>query len=267
MAEQRIQKVLSDQGVCSRRAAEKLIDEGRVKGNGHPVTLGDKMDPDFDKVSIDGKSVRIVRKRQYTYLMLNKPRGYITTASDERGRKTVMDLLTGVDRRVYPIGRLDKDSEGLLLRTDDGAFANLLTHPSGGVGKLYRVTVRPRATEEQVVKMSSGVVLDDGTKTMPCAINVVTDEPGVYETDLVGIRIENELVCVHKADNQYGTFLGFEPLMFVPIATSPILPGVLDQDEIAWLNDYHRQVFAKLAPHLNDEERSWLAEKCAAIGC
>ena len=96
---------------------------------------------------------------------------------------------------------------------------------------------------------------------------VVTDEPGVYETDLVGIRIENELVCVHKADNQYGTFLGFEPLMFVPIATSPILPGELDKDEIAWLNDYHRQVFAKLAPHLNDEERSWLAEKCAAIGC
>ena len=171
MAEQRIQKVLSDQGVCSRRAAEKLIDEGRVKVNGHPVTLGDKMDPDFDKVSIDGKSVRIVRKRQYTYLMLNKPRGYITTASDERGRKTVMDLLTGVDRRVYPIGRLDKDSEGLLLLTDDGAFANLLTHPSGGVGKLYRVTVRPRATEEQVVKMSSGVVLDDGVKTQlrdPC---------------------------------------------------------------------------------------------------
>ena len=167
MAEQRIQKVLSDQGVCSRRAAEKLIDEGRVKVNGHPVTLGDKMDPDFDKVSIDGKSVRIVRKRQYTYLMLNKPRGYITTASDERGRKTVMDLLTGVDRRVYPIGRLDKDSEGLLLLTDDGAFANLLTHPSGGVGKLYRVTVRPRATEEQVVKMSSGVVLDDGVKTQP----------------------------------------------------------------------------------------------------
>ena len=178
MAEQRIQKVLSDQGVCSRRAAEKLIDEGRVKVNGHPVTLGDKMDPDFDKVSIDGKSVRIVRKRQYTYLMLNKPRGYITTASDERGRKTVMDLLTGVDRRVYPIGRLDKDSEGLLLLTDDGAFANLLTHPSGGVGKLYRVTVRPRATEEQVVKMSSGVVLDDGAKTQPAVIHVVVDEPG-----------------------------------------------------------------------------------------
>lgn len=178
MAQQRIQKVLSDQGVCSRRAAEKLIDEGRVKVNGHPVTLGDKMDPDFDKVSIDGKNVRVVRKRQYIYLMLNKPRGYLTTASDERGRKTVMDLLTGLDRRVYPVGRLDKDSEGLLLLTDDGAFANLLTHPSGGVGKLYRVTVRPRATEEQVVQMASGVVLDDGVKTRPAVIHVVTDEPG-----------------------------------------------------------------------------------------
>ena len=177
MAEQRIQKVLSDQGYCSRRAAEQLIEEGRVKVNGHPVRLGDKMDPDYDKVSVDGKNLRIVRKRQYIYLMLHKPRGYITTASDERGRKTVMDLLTGVDRRVYPVGRLDKDSEGLLLLTDDGAFANLLTHPSGGVGKLYRVTVHPRATEQQIVQMSSGVVLDDGVRTAPCVIHVVTDEP------------------------------------------------------------------------------------------
>ena len=177
MAEQRIQKVLSDQGYCSRRAAEQLIAEGRVKVNGHPVGLGDKMDPDYDKVSVDGKTLRIVRKRQYIYLMLHKPRGYITTASDERGRKTVMDLLTGIDRRVYPVGRLDKDSEGLLLLTDDGAFANLLTHPSGGVSKLYRVTVHPRATEQQIVQMSSGVVLDDGVRTAPCVIHVAADEP------------------------------------------------------------------------------------------
>lgn len=178
MAQQRIQKVLSDQGVCSRRAAEQLIQAGRVKVNGHPVKLGDKMDPDFDKVSVDGKNIRVVRKRQYIYLMLHKPRGYITTASDELGRKTVMDLVADVGRRVYPVGRLDKDSEGLLLMTDDGAFANLLTHPSGGVGKLYRVTVRPRATEDQIVKMASGVVLDDGVKTQPAVIHVVTDEPG-----------------------------------------------------------------------------------------
>ena len=178
MAEQRIQKVLSDQGICSRRAAERMIAEGRVKVNGRPVSLGDKMDPDFDKVSIDGKNQRIVRKRKYIYIMLHKPRGYITTASDERGRKTVMDLVSDVPAMLRPVGRLDKDSEGLLLMTDDGAFINLLTHPSGGVGKLYRVTVRPRATEEQIVRMSSGVVLDDGVKTAPAVIHVAADEPG-----------------------------------------------------------------------------------------
>ena len=173
MAEQRVQKVLADQGICSRREAERLIAAGKVKVNGHPVGLGDKMDPDYDKVAIDGQTVRIVRKRQYTYIMLHKPRGFLTTRSDDRGRKTVMDLVSDVPAMLRPVGRLDKDSEGLLLMTDDGAFINLLTHPSGGVGKLYRVTVNPRATEEQIIQMSSGVVLDDGVKTQPCVIHVV----------------------------------------------------------------------------------------------
>ena len=153
MAEQRIQKVLADQGICSRREAERLIAAGKVKVNGHPVTLGDKMDPDYDKVMIDGQTQRIVRKRQYTYIMLHKPRGYLTTRSDDRGRKTVMDLVSDVPAMLRPVGRLDKDSEGLLLMTDDGAFINMLTHPSGGVGKLYRVTVNPRATEQQIIEM------------------------------------------------------------------------------------------------------------------
>ena len=96
---------------------------------------------------------------------------------------------------------------------------------------------------------------------------IVTDEPVVYEAGEVGIRIENEIECYHKADNQYGTFLAFRPLTFVPIATSPIVPGVLDKEQVAWLNDYHRKVFEQLAPRLNEDERAWLAEKCAAIGC
>ena len=96
---------------------------------------------------------------------------------------------------------------------------------------------------------------------------IVTDEPGVYEAGEVGIRIENEIECYHKADNQYGTFLAFRPLTFVPIATSPIVPGVLDKEQVAWLNDYHRKVFEQLAPCLTEDERAWLAEKCAAIGC
>ena len=96
---------------------------------------------------------------------------------------------------------------------------------------------------------------------------IVTDEPGVYEAGEVGIRIENEIECYHKADNQYGTFLAFRPITFVPIATSPIVPGVLDKEQVAWLNDYHRKVFEQLAPRLTEDERAWLAEKCTAIGC
>ena len=161
MAEERIQKIMSEQGLCSRRAAEQIIAEGRVKVNGHPVKVGDKMDPNRDVLHVDDERIYIQKNQQLYYLALYKPRGYVTTASDELGRKTVMELVSDIPARLYPVGRLDKDSEGLLLMTNDGAFAQAVTHPSGGISKLYR-----------------GVVLDDGTKTMPCAINVVTDEPG-----------------------------------------------------------------------------------------
>ena len=130
------------------------------------------MDPNRDVLHVDDERIYIQKNQQLYYLALYKPRGYVTTASDELGRKTVMELVSDIP------ARLDKDSEGLLLMTNDGAFAQAVTHPSGGISKLYRVTVQPRADEAQLLKMSSGVVLDDGTKTMPCAINVVTDEPG-----------------------------------------------------------------------------------------
>ena len=178
MAEERIQKIMAEQGLCSRRAAEQIIAEGRVKVNGHPVKVGDKMDPNRDVLHVDDERIYIRKDQQMYYLALYKPRGYVTTASDELGRKTVMELVSDIPARLYPVGRLDKDSEGLLLMTDDGAFINMLTHPSGGVGKLYRVTVNPRATEQQIIEMSSGVVLDDGVKTKPCVIHVVVDEPG-----------------------------------------------------------------------------------------
>lgn len=177
MALERIQKVMAEQGLCSRRAAEQIILEGRVKLNGHPVRLGDKMDVNRDSLMIDNERVRLVKKQEYHYLMLHKPRGYVTTTSDERGRRTVMDLLADYPVRVFPVGRLDKDSEGLLLLTNDGAFANLMMHPSHGVSKLYRVTVHPRADESQVVALSKGVLLDDGTVTQPAVVNVVVDEP------------------------------------------------------------------------------------------
>lgn len=177
MRDTRIQKVLAEQGVCSRRAAEQLIREGRVKLNGRPVALGDKMDTRADQLSVDGQRVNVPKKAEKVYYMMYKPRGYITTTSDERGRRTVMDLIADAPVRVYPVGRLDKDSEGLLLLTNDGDFANLLMHPSHGVSKLYRVTVRPHATEEQILALTNGVVLDDGSKTLPAVIRVVADEP------------------------------------------------------------------------------------------
>ena len=166
MAEERIQKIMAEQGLCSRRAAEQIIAEGRVKVNGHPVKVGDKMDPNRDVLHVDDERIYIQKNQQLYYLALYKPRGYVTTASDELGRKTVMELVSDIPARLYPVGRLDKDSEGLLLMTNDGAFAQAVTHPSGGISKLYRVTVQPRADESQILKMSSGVVLDDGTRTL-----------------------------------------------------------------------------------------------------
>lgn len=177
MRDTRIQKVLSEQGVCSRRAAEQIIAEGRVKLNGRPVKVGDKMDVRRDLLSIDGKNLEIRREQEYYYEMLYKPRGYITTASDERGRKTVMELVQDIPTRVFPVGRLDKDSEGLLLFTNDGDFANMMMHPSHGITKVYRVTVRPHATEEQIVQLTEGVTLDDGVLTAPAVVRVAADSP------------------------------------------------------------------------------------------
>ncbi len=176
MRDTRIQKALSDQGYTSRRQAEKLIKEGRVKLNGRPVTLGDKMDIAKDIISIDGENVYFNRKKEYKYYMLHKPRGYITTSSDDRGRKTIMELVADIKERVYPVGRLDKDSEGLILLTNDGHFANALMHPSHQVSKMYRVTVNPMASEEQIIALTDGVYLDDGSKTLPAIIRVVTQE-------------------------------------------------------------------------------------------
>ena len=137
--EQRLQKLLSSAGVCSRRKAEELLLAGRVKVNGLPANLGDKADPDRDRVEVDGRALSA--PAAHTYLMLHKPRGYVTTLSDERGRPTAAQLVADCPARVWPVGRLDMDSEGLLLFTDDGALTQALTHPSHRVEKEYQVRV------------------------------------------------------------------------------------------------------------------------------
>lgn len=173
----RVQKIVSDSGFCSRRKAEQLISEGKVTVNGRAISLGDKADPKNDLICVDGQRLetRAAAKKEYRYIMLNKPRGYVTTMKDELDRKCVTALLGGVNERVYPVGRLDKNSEGLLLFTNDGGFANGMTHPSHKINKTYRVTVRAQIDDERLVKLSEGVMID-GKMTQPCRVTVLSRE-------------------------------------------------------------------------------------------
>lgn len=136
---ERVQKLIAAGGVCSRRKAEEWIEQGRVTVNGRRVSLGDRADPDTDEIKVNGRAVALHAPR--VYLLLHKPRGFVTTLSDERGRRTAAELVRDCGTRVYPVGRLDRDSEGLLLFTNDGALAQRLLHPSHQVDKVYEVTV------------------------------------------------------------------------------------------------------------------------------
>lgn len=138
--EERLQKLLSAAGICSRRAAEAYITAGRVTVNGHPAVLGERADPDRDTILVDGRPLS--PRSEKVYLMLHKPRGYVTTLSDEKGRPTAADLVADCGVRVWPVGRLDLNSEGLLLLTNDGDLTDRLLHPSGEVEKVYQVRVR-----------------------------------------------------------------------------------------------------------------------------
>lgn len=154
---ERIQKILSARGVASRRRAEEIIAAGRVTCNGEVCSLGDCADMDIDEILLDGKP--IPSSEDHIYIMLNKPKGYVTTLSDEKGRKNAAQLVGDCGKRVYPVGRLDMDSEGLLLFTNDGEFANRLMHPKHKVNKIYRVTVKG-FTEVGLEKLKKPIILD-----------------------------------------------------------------------------------------------------------
>ena len=179
---ERLQKILSAAGLCSRRQAEKYISEGRVTVNGSVASLGDQANPDSDQIRLDGNLISC--STQKIYLMLNKPRGYVTTLSDEKGRHTVAELVHDCGERVYPVGRLDMDSDGLLLLTNDGDFAQRLTHPSHEMDKEYLVTVVGELSG-CAGKLAALTTLEDGTPIVPAQVRVVKREAGRWVLSVV----------------------------------------------------------------------------------
>ena len=182
----RLQKILSQAGVASRRAAEKLIVEGRVSVNGHTVLeLGTKADPARDDIRVDGRRIRSAARPRY--ILLNKPRGYVTTRQDEKRRRTVLDLLDGIREYVYPVGRLDYDTEGLLLLTNDGELAAKLTHPRHGVERTYEARVAGMPGDRALEKLRKGIPLD-GRRTLPADVLLLNKDRDANGVLLITIR-------------------------------------------------------------------------------
>lgn len=179
--EERLQKVLAARGVASRRKCEELILAGRVTVNGTKIDqLGFKVDDEHDKIEVDGK---VIGKVPFVYLMLHKPTGVITSASDPQGRKVVTDLVKDIKERVYPVGRLDLDTSGLLLMTNDGELANKIAHPSFEIDKVYLATVKGIPSEEALKRLREGVMLEDGM-TYPAQAELTFKDPQLNQATI-----------------------------------------------------------------------------------
>ena len=241
----RLQKHLSECGIASRRKAEELIAAGKVKINGHIAEIGAKVDPKRDKVTVRGKAVVPVNEK--VYIMLNKPRGFVTTMSDELGRKTVSDLVADAQARIFPVGRLDRDSEGLLIMTNDGDFANKLTHPSSHVNKTYRVTVKGVAEEEQLLKMKEGIVLD-GRKTLPCDCFVAERKPD--RTVLIFVLSEGRNRQIRRMCEE----VGLEVLRLKRTEIAGVKLGMLPQGKWRPLNEREMRRLTSITQKGREEE-------------
>ena len=213
--EERLQKIISARGITSRRKAEEMIERGRVTVNGERAFLGDKADPELDEIAVDGKI--ITGESDLVYIMLNKPRGYVTTVKDERGRKTVMELVEDAGTRVYPVGRLDMASEGLLIFTNDGDFANRLMHPSHQVEKEYVVRVdgdvdagltvllSPMELDGKPVKKPKVEVLEDrgGSGTLSIVIHEGRNRQVRRMCEQAGLKVKR-LIRVREGELSLG---------------------------------------------------------------
>ena len=228
--EERLQKLISAAGLMSRRAAEDLISRGKVTVNGKTASLGDKADPESDRIEIAGKLLR--ERKNNVYVMLNKPAGYVTTLSDEQGRKTVAELVKAVGTRLYPVGRLDLNSDGLLLMTNDGDIANRLMHPSGDVVKKYRLTVKSGGNNfEEAVKMLSQPLEIDGRLTSPAQVELVenTGEKAILNVSISeGRNRQIRRLCEN---------VGLKVLRLTRIAEGPLELDGLPSGRFRYLTD------------------------------
>ncbi|MCL2298790.1 MAG: rRNA pseudouridine synthase [Firmicutes bacterium] len=216
----RLQKYLAERGVASRRGAEELIRSGRVTINGRKAEIGMSVDPGRDLVAVDGKNLGQQRDRPVV-LMLHKPRGYVTTMDDPHAARTVAELVADYPARLFPVGRLDKDSEGLLLMTNDGDLANALTHPSSHVPKVYRVTLRGQVSDAQRDKLSAGMLLD-GRRTQPIELRGLLEEPGRTVLQLTLREGRNRQI------RRMCEALGLEVLRLKRTALGPLKLGLLN---------------------------------------
>ena len=240
--EVRLQKFMAEQGVASRRKSEDLIRAGKVKVNGHVAEIGMKINPRKDLVTVGKQKLTNVKNRKMVYVMLNKPRGYVTTVSDELGRKTVMDLLPDFGCRIYPVGRLDKDSEGLLLLTNDGSFTNCMTHPSHEYAKVYRVTVRPAVNDDILFNLRNGIEID-GRMTAPCEVTVLTEEEN---------RVVLEFILHEGRNRQIRKMCesqGLEVARLKRIYIGPVKLGMLKQGDYRELSEQDVKKLLRSAGH------------------
>lgn len=218
----RLQKYLSEAGVASRRKAEEMIRNGAVKVNGAVAQIGDSVDPKKDTVTVKGKKIK--KENNMRYILLNKPRGYVTTTDDDLGRKCVLELVKDIKERIYPVGRLDRVSEGALIMTNDGAFANAMMHPSRHVPKTYRVTVRPGVTSEQVDILSTGIEID-GRMTVPADVHVLSKEDSRAVLEIVLYEGRNRQI------RRMCEALNLEVARLRRIAVGPVKLGMLQTGE------------------------------------
>ncbi len=245
----RLQKYFTDCGVLSRRAAEKEIAAGHVKLNGMIAQVGDKVAPGVDKVVWNGRGVVFKQNVAKRVIALHKPRGYVCTASDEKGRKMVTELVQDAGGRLYPIGRLDMQSEGLLLMTDDGEFANLMMHPRHHIPKEYKVSVKGKVDERALEILRSPLVID-GYKITPAEVDIIDTTEGGTRLNFVIFEGRNRQI--RKMCEQAGlTVSRLRRVKIGPISLSGIAPGTwrqLRDDEVAWLRR-----MAKLKPEITEE--------------